>query len=540
MVVGGVALLALAVGGSAIMSTYWLMASVASTRESAHNLDGFYRGVIDVQAFDRRVIRKAMDPAAGPGVTDDVRTTREKLNGTLQFLASIDPVLAPEVPALRDRLVQHIADGSALADRPPTDPADLLRRIDGYTDDTRQLGRMAAELRGQIGDSLDAASAGAASFAQRLRFATVLALLVTLLLAGQLYRYLTRSISRPISQHIDLLQRIASGDTSVGVPGLRRPDEIGTLARVVEALRLQTELKNELDAKVRAGAVEKERQTRIETAIHEFRLHVASALERMGAFTASFEGLAGELTQAAQIVDQHTRSAAMSAAQTSKDVGSIDHSAKQLEQSVEKIATQIGEASGIVRRATEMTTVTQGSISKLAASGARIESVLALIQSIAQQTNLLALNATIEAARAGEAGRGFAVVAAEVKSLAAATAKATDGITGTVHDIVGSGAQAVQAMAEIDSIVAEISGVTDQIAGAIEQQTVATAEIASSISSAAAGAGQLDQSLALTAGTADGTSVAAMRVLADAREMGQLASEFRTSVDRFLREVQAA
>ena len=65
----------------------------------------------------------------------------------------------------------------------------------------------------------------------------------------------------------------------------------------------------------------------------------------------------------------------------------------------------------------------------------KMQTIVALINSIASQTGLLALNASIEAARAGEAGRGFSVVATEISNLASQTSKATKDITGLIKDI---------------------------------------------------------------------------------------------------------
>ncbi|WP_245293399.1 methyl-accepting chemotaxis protein, partial [Methylobacterium sp. CCH5-D2] len=101
----------------------------------------------------------------------------------------------------------------------------------------------------------------------------------------------------------------------------------------------------------------------------------------------------------------------------------------------------------------------------------------ALISQIAGQTNLLALNATIEAARAGEAGRGFAVVAAEVKELAAQTARATEEISTQIGRIQGSTDQAVGAIGGITGRIRDLSGVANAIAAAVEEQGAATQEI---------------------------------------------------------------
>jgi methyl-accepting chemotaxis protein len=63
-----------------------------------------------------------------------------------------------------------------------------------------------------------------------------------------------------------------------------------------------------------------------------------------------------------------------------------------------------------------------------------MQSIIELINNVADQTALLALNASIEAARAGDAGRGFSVVASEISNLANQTQNAT----GDINELISS------------------------------------------------------------------------------------------------------
>ena len=274
-------------------------------------------------------------------------------------------------------------------------------------------------------------------------------LVVALAVSVGIAFFMSRMITRPLNEAVQVARTVASGDLSSSIV-VNSKDETGQL---MQALKDMQQSLLGIVGQVRQGT------DTIATASSQIAAGNMDLSSRTEEQASSLEETAASMEELTSTVKQNADNA---------------RQANQLAESASEVAVKGGSVVSQV----------VGTMSAINASSKKIVDIIGVIDGIAFQTNILALNAAVEAARAGEQGRGFAVVAAEVRNLAqrsAAAAKEIKTLIGDSVDKVEEGSkQVAEAGKTMDEIVGSVKRVTDimaEITMASQEQTSGTVTI---------------------------------------------------------------
>ncbi|MCJ2090538.1 methyl-accepting chemotaxis protein [Methylobacterium sp. E-005] len=355
------------------------------------------------------------------------------------------------------------------------------------------------------------------------------------LLVGQ------RQIAGPLRAVSDAIERLSRGDHALPVVRPRR-DEIGaiwTSTQILNETLLQAEASRQEHQRMDAVSVTRKRAEMTEFA-QQFEGNIGGLVGHLASAAAGMERAAATMAGNAERTGTQSQAVTRAAETMSHNVDAVAAATEELAATASEIGVQVSQTSNAAESAVEAARRTRTSVQALARSADGIGQVVSLISTIAGQTNLLALNATIEAARAGEAGRGFAVVATEVKDLATQTAKATEEIAGQIAAMRAATHDAVSAIEEIGGTIEQVHGIAIGVAAAVEEQQVATQEIARSVAEAANGTRSVTETMALVLDAAHETGLSAAQVLEAAADIARRSNGLGGEVTGFVTQVRAA
>jgi methyl-accepting chemotaxis protein len=202
---------------------------------------------------------------------------------------------------------------------------------------------------------------------------------LTLVAIALLGWFIGNGVSGPIKALNSVMGRLATGDTTVGIPGTVRHDEIGDMARAVEVFKQNSVERERLVAEQDAErALKEQRATRLDSLVRDFEDKVGGLVGLLASASTEMEATARSMSSTATETNQQASAVAAAAEEASAGVETVAAASEELAASVCEISRQVAHSARMTGKAVEDARRTDSIVRALADGAQRIGQVVEL------------------------------------------------------------------------------------------------------------------------------------------------------------------
>lgn len=391
--------------------------------------------------------------------------------------------------------------------------------IAAYKDDIRRLDTLSAELAATNVERMNAKGGTVVTVESRTRVTMWAVCIAGVIIVFLLTVLITRSITAPILEVVDLANKLAEGQNDFNVPS-RGNDETGML---LTAMKKMVESNGEMIAAA-SGIASGDLRVRVTPRSDRDALGraLSNMIDKLTEIISEVRSGASALSVASTQVSSSAQALSQGTSQQASSVEETTSSLQQMSASITQNAESSGQMESMAVKGTGDADESAQAVRQSVEAMTRIAEKISIIEEIAYQTNLLALNAAIEAARAGEHGRGFAVVATEVRKLAERSQTAAKDIGGLASSSVDVAQRSGRLLTELVPTIRRTADLVREVAAASNEQSAGVAQINKAMT-------LVDQVTQRNASASEELASTAEEMTAQAEALQQTISFFKTA-----------